>query len=146
MMSLAHADYLNVRISETASSTLSSHYSWYVALPSVTFVHLRNVAQGTGNQTPHVSSAILERLFLDPSMRLFEFSESSLLANVPKMYAFPCLGDVYQAWHQHLEERGVRVLLSTEVTSVVERRNGKPCRRPPSGSQSTSPAQDHTSR
>lgn len=32
---------------------------------------------GTGNETPHISSAILERVFLDPSMRLFEFSEVS---------------------------------------------------------------------
>jgi len=33
---------------------------------------------GTGNETPNISSAILERVFLDPSMRLFEFSEVSM--------------------------------------------------------------------
>ena len=44
---------------------------------------------GTGNQTPYVSSAILERVFLDPSMKLFEFDEKSLLASIPTMYGFP---------------------------------------------------------
>lgn len=44
---------------------------------------------GTGNQTPYISSAILERVFKDPSMRLFEFNKNSLLASIPTMYAFP---------------------------------------------------------
>ena len=44
---------------------------------------------GTGQQTPYVSSAILERIFLDPSMKLFEFDEKSLLASIPTMYGFP---------------------------------------------------------
>lgn len=44
---------------------------------------------GTGNQTPFISSAILERVFMDPSMRLFEYSDKSLLASIPTMYGFP---------------------------------------------------------
>ena len=44
---------------------------------------------GTGQQTPYVSSAILERVFLDPSMKLFEFDDKSLLASIPTMYGFP---------------------------------------------------------
>ena len=79
--------------------------------------------QGTGNQTPHVSSAILERLFLDPSMSLFEYSQSSLLAEIPTMLAFPNLHDVYEAWKKHLEERGARVRLNTEVLQVLGRNN-----------------------
>ncbi|KLO12863.1 FAD/NAD-binding domain-containing protein [Schizopora paradoxa] len=79
---------------------------------------------GTGNQTPHVSSAILERLFLDPSMSLFEYSPDSLLADIPKMLAFPSLHDVYDAWRKYLEEKGVRVFLATEVTSVLQRQKG----------------------
>ncbi|KAL5523247.1 hypothetical protein ACEPAF_1514 [Sanghuangporus sanghuang] len=76
---------------------------------------------GTGNQTPHVSSAILERLFLDPSMSLFEYSSDSLLADVPTMLAFPDLHDVYEAWKKYLEERGARVRLCTEVLQVLGR-------------------------
>ncbi|KAI5122113.1 hypothetical protein M0805_002235 [Coniferiporia weirii] len=79
---------------------------------------------GTGNQTPHVSSAILERLFLDPSMSLFEYSPDSLLADIPTMLAFPNLNDVYAAWKKHLEERGAQVRLRTEVTHVHERKTG----------------------
>jgi hypothetical protein len=48
---------------------------------------------GTGNQTPFISSAILERVFLDPSMKLFEFDEKSLLASIPEMYGFPNVSD-----------------------------------------------------
>lgn len=80
--------------------------------------------QGTGNQTPHVSSAILERLFLDPSMSLFEYSPDSLLADIPTMRAFPSLHDVYDAWRKYLEEKGIRVLLCTEVTSILQRQKG----------------------
>ncbi|EJC98286.1 FAD/NAD-binding domain-containing protein [Fomitiporia mediterranea MF3/22] len=80
---------------------------------------------GTGNQTPHVSSAILERLFLDPSMSLFEYSPDSLLAEIPTMLAFPNLNDVYAAWKKHLEERGARICLGTEVLEVLERKKGR---------------------
>lgn len=74
---------------------------------------------GTGNQTKHVSSAIIERLFLDPGMRLFEFSEESLLASVPHMKAFPELGRVYGAWRTTLEAAGnVEVFTSCEVKSL----------------------------
>jgi len=74
---------------------------------------------GTGNETKHISSAILERVFLDPSMRLFEFSEDSLLASVPTMMAFPKLGEAYELWKDEVTKNGnVRIHLSREVTSV----------------------------
>ena len=81
--------------------------------------------KGTGNQTPHVSSAILERLFLDPSMSLFEYSRDSLLAEIPTMLAFPNLNDVYAAWQNYLEERGARIHLGTEVLQVLERKKDR---------------------
>ncbi len=74
---------------------------------------------GTGNETKHISSAILERVFLDPSMRLFEFSEESLLASVPTMMAFPELARVYGTWKEMAEAQGnVHVELLREVVSV----------------------------
>ncbi|KAG8710726.1 hypothetical protein FRC11_004189 [Ceratobasidium sp. 423] len=78
---------------------------------------------GTGNQTPYVSSAILARVFLDPSMRLFEFDDRSLLASTPTMFAFPRLGDVYGAWQQEIEKSGTTFKLSCEVKSVVQRKD-----------------------
>ena len=55
---------------------------------------------GTGNQTPFVSSAILERVFMDPSMRLFEYDARSLLASVPTMLSFPKVRTSSAArWH-----------------------------------------------
>ncbi|KAH8108787.1 FAD/NAD-binding domain-containing protein [Phellopilus nigrolimitatus] len=79
---------------------------------------------GTGNQTPHVSAAILERLFLDPSMSLFEYSPDSLLADIPPMLAFPNLHDFYAVWQAHIEARGAHVCLGTEVMHVLERKKG----------------------
>lgn len=77
---------------------------------------------GTGNQTPYISSAILERVFKDPSMRLFEYSEKSLLASIPTMLAFPKLHDVYQAWREEIESHGnVKFKLHHEVVEVVAR-------------------------
>lgn len=74
---------------------------------------------GTGNETKHISSAILERVFLDPSMRLFEFSEDSLLASVPPMMAFPELARVYGAFRNKVEENGnVAVETCREVFEV----------------------------
>ncbi|PCH43806.1 FAD/NAD(P)-binding domain-containing protein [Wolfiporia cocos MD-104 SS10] len=77
---------------------------------------------GTGNQTPYISSAILERVFKDPSMRLFEFSEKSLLASIPTMLAFPKLHDVYKAWKEEIASRGnVTFKLHHEVTQIISR-------------------------
>lgn len=74
---------------------------------------------GTGNETKHISSAILERVFLDPSMRLFEFSEESLLASVPHMKAFPELSRVYGAWRKKVQESGnVRIEAGRQVSRV----------------------------
>ncbi|THH29953.1 hypothetical protein EUX98_g4241 [Antrodiella citrinella] len=77
---------------------------------------------GTGNQTPYISSAILERVFMDSSMRLFEYNKKSLLASIPSMYAFPKLHDVYQAWRSDISSRGnVNFKLGHTVTRVVSR-------------------------
>ncbi|KAI0364448.1 FAD/NAD-P-binding domain-containing protein [Pilatotrama ljubarskyi] len=77
---------------------------------------------GTGNQTPYISSAILERVFMDPSMKLFEYDPKSLLASIPTMLAFPKLHDVYQAWKSETASRGnVDFKLNHEVIRVVSR-------------------------
>ncbi|KAG5644170.1 hypothetical protein DXG03_009011 [Asterophora parasitica] len=77
---------------------------------------------GTGNQTPFISCAILERVFMDPNMRLFEYSSESFLASMPTMCAFPRLSTLYDAWKSLVEEQGqgsVRVINEREVTRVV---------------------------
>jgi predicted NAD/FAD-binding protein len=50
---------------------------------------------GTGNQTPHVSAAIVARVFLDPQLRLFQYSPKRLLDEVPTMFAFPKLSTIF---------------------------------------------------
>ncbi|KAH9859028.1 FAD/NAD-P-binding domain-containing protein [Lenzites betulinus] len=77
---------------------------------------------GTGNQTPYISSAILERVFMDPSMKLFEYDPRSLLASIPTMLAFPKLHDVYQAWKSEIASHGsVDFQLNHEVVRVISR-------------------------
>ncbi|KAJ3503506.1 hypothetical protein NLJ89_g8401 [Agrocybe chaxingu] len=83
---------------------------------------------GTGNQTPFISSAILERVFMDPNMRLFEFSPESFLASVPKMWAFPRLSYVYNTWKTFVESESkgsVKVITKREVIRIKRLSNVK---------------------
>lgn len=52
---------------------------------------------GTGNQTPHVSSAVIARVFLDPELRLFDYDPERLLSQTPAMLTFEPLRDIYAA-------------------------------------------------
>jgi len=70
---------------------------------------------GTGNQTPYVSAAVIARVFLDPELRLFEYSSTKLLDEVPKMFAFPKLGHVFGTIAKKIP---ARVLTNARVTSV----------------------------
>lgn len=77
-------------------------------------------------------------MFKDPSMRLFEYDEKSLLASIPTMLAFPkvsacwmarCfmsefsqLQDVYKAWKSETSSRGnVTFKLNHEVLAIKTR-------------------------
>jgi predicted NAD/FAD-binding protein len=75
---------------------------------------------GTGNQTPNVPSVLLERLFDDPQMRLWDYDPDTLLPNQPEMCTFPKLGSFYRDWAQDLSSRGVRLHLETRV-EVLQR-------------------------
>ncbi|PMD43349.1 flavin-containing amine oxidasedehydrogenase-like protein [Hyaloscypha variabilis F] len=76
---------------------------------------------GTGNQTANVSCAILERLFNDPNMKLWDYDPETLLPNLPTMVTFPNLHDFYEDWRKDLEAKGVDIRLSTDVTEVLQR-------------------------
>ena len=74
---------------------------------------------GTGNQTPYVSAAVIARVFLDPELRLFEYSSTSLLDQVPKMFAFPKLGTIFSAIASKIASYpGNRVLTSAPVSRI----------------------------
>ncbi|KAJ5662978.1 hypothetical protein N7507_003709 [Penicillium longicatenatum] len=75
---------------------------------------------GTGNQTPNVSSVLLERLFDDPQMKLWEYDPDTLLPNLPVMYTFPNLGDFYKNWASDLRSKGVDIKLNSSV-SILKR-------------------------
>ncbi|KAF9450049.1 FAD/NAD(P)-binding domain-containing protein [Macrolepiota fuliginosa MF-IS2] len=82
---------------------------------------------GTGNQTPFISSVILERVFMDPNMRLFEYSPDTFLASIPRMCAFPRLSMLYSTWKAVVEEQGqgsVRITTNREVVRVKRNSNG----------------------
>ncbi|PWY65690.1 FAD/NAD(P)-binding domain-containing protein [Aspergillus heteromorphus CBS 117.55] len=70
---------------------------------------------GTGNQTPNVSSVLLERLFDDPQMKLWDYDPDTLLPNQPMMYTFPNLGDFYHDWSNDLQSKGVKVQMKKKV-------------------------------
>lgn len=77
---------------------------------------------GTGNQTPHVPCGIVERLFDDPNMKLWDYDRDTLLPNLPTMYTFGNLATFYQTWRDDLtNNHGVEILTGTQVTQVVSR-------------------------
>lgn len=76
---------------------------------------------GTGNQTANVSCAILERLFHDPNMKLWDYDPQMLLPNLPTMVTFPNLHEFYEDWRKGLESKGVEIRLKTRVTEIVQR-------------------------
>ncbi|RFU71991.1 fad dependent oxidoreductase [Trichoderma arundinaceum] len=76
---------------------------------------------GTGNQTANVPAAIVERLFNDPNMKLWNYDADTLLPNQPTMYSFDCLHAFYDKWKDHLIAKGVSIRTDTEVCSVLSR-------------------------
>lgn len=76
---------------------------------------------GTGNQTAHVPSAIVERLFDDPNMKLWDYDPVTLLPNLPTMFTFDHLDGFYRTWREDLEGKGVTVRTGTEVSDVLSR-------------------------
>ena len=78
---------------------------------------------GTGNQTPNVSCAILERLFDDPNMKLWDYDPQTLLPNLPLMVTFPHLERFYGDWANDLRSKGVDIRLNTDVSAILSRGN-----------------------
>ncbi|PTB66589.1 FAD/NAD(P)-binding domain-containing protein [Trichoderma citrinoviride] len=76
---------------------------------------------GTGNQTAHVPAAIVERLFDDPNMKLWDYDPDTLLPNQPTMYSFDCLDSFYGRWKDDLVAKGVTIRTDTEVVEVASR-------------------------
>jgi hypothetical protein len=87
-----------------------------VALPMVALF------LGTGNATPHVPVAMLERLCTSRMFGMwYPLDQTSVVSNRPPMVVFPNLSKFYGQWRKRLEGRGVGVRLNTEVTKVVKR-------------------------
>lgn len=76
---------------------------------------------GTGNQTANVACAILERLFDDPNMKLWDYDPKTLLPNLPTMVTFPNLHDFYEDWRNDLQSKGVDIRLQEDVTEILQR-------------------------
>lgn len=74
-----------------------------------------------GNQTANVSCAILERLFDDPNMKLWDYDPQTLLPNLPTMVTFPQCGKFYEDWAADLQSKGVDIRTNTDVVSIVSR-------------------------
>lgn len=74
-----------------------------------------------GNQTANVSCAILERLFDDPNMKLWDYDSETLLPNLPSMITFPKLSEFYAEWAADLRSKGVTIRTNTDVVSILDR-------------------------
>lgn len=76
---------------------------------------------GTGNQTANVPSAIVERLFQDPNLKLWDYDSQTLLPNLPTMVTFDHLHEFYKKWREDLESKGVEFKTNTTLEAVLER-------------------------
>lgn len=76
---------------------------------------------GTGNQTANVPSAIVERLFNDPDMKLWDYDPETLLPNQPTMVTFDNLHDFYSRWREDLVNKGVAIRCGVEVHAITSR-------------------------
>src|SRR5271168_556548 len=54
-------------------------------------------------------------------MKLWDYSDKTLLPNLPKMFTFPNLGDFYASWGQHLSKQGVEIRTGHELVQVLSR-------------------------
>jgi hypothetical protein len=54
-------------------------------------------------------------------MKLWDYSDKTLLPNLPKMFTFPKLGDFYSAWATNLKKQGVEIRTGHELVSVLTR-------------------------
>ncbi|KAK0384791.1 hypothetical protein NLU13_7269 [Sarocladium strictum] len=76
---------------------------------------------GTGNQTASVPCAIVERLFDDPNMKLWDYDPETLLPNLPTMVTFDHLHEFYKKWKMDLQRKGVSIRTNTAVQTVLSR-------------------------
>lgn len=76
---------------------------------------------GTGNQTANVPCGIVERLFDDPNMKLWDYDSTTLLPNLPTMYTFDNLDQFYRTWGESLKDRGVKIRTQAEACTVLSR-------------------------
>ncbi|KAG8531906.1 uncharacterized protein KY384_003542 [Bacidia gigantensis] len=74
-----------------------------------------------GNQTANVACAILERLFDDPNMKLWNYDPDTLLPNLPDMVTFPSCDKFYKDWAADLRSKGVDIRTNTDVTAIKSR-------------------------
>jgi hypothetical protein len=54
-------------------------------------------------------------------MKLWDYSDKTLLPNLPKMFTFPKLGEFYAAWATHLHKQGIQILTNHELVNVISR-------------------------
>jgi hypothetical protein len=65
---------------------------------------------GTGNATPDLPTAMMERLYTSPTYGMwYPVDPKSLSSNLPPMVVFPESTDFYTKWQKSLEERNVKV-------------------------------------
>jgi len=78
---------------------------------------------GTGNATPNLPTVMMERLYTSPTYGMwYKIDEKSLSSNLPPMVVFPESSKFYKAWHEEMEEKGVKVRLNTELTKILSRK------------------------
>lgn len=81
---------------------------------------------GTGNATPDLPTAMMERLYTSPTYGMwYPVDPKSLSSNLPPMVVFPESTDFYTKWQKSLEERNVKVGMVGGIGCFVHLRSGR---------------------
>ncbi|PGH04723.1 hypothetical protein AJ79_07002 [Helicocarpus griseus UAMH5409] len=86
-------------------------------------IPLASIMLGTGNRTEKVPCGLLQLLFEDPGMKVWDYDPVSFVPNLPSMFTFPNMRLFYRDWATGLCSKGVSIRLNTEVTKITRRDN-----------------------
>ncbi|KKZ68103.1 hypothetical protein EMCG_06213 [[Emmonsia] crescens] len=84
-------------------------------------IPLASIVLGTGNQTEDVPCGLLQQLFYDPGMKVWDYDPVSFVPNLPSMFTFPNMRLFYRDWAIGLCSKGVTIRLNTEVIRIIRR-------------------------
>ncbi|EEP78249.1 predicted protein [Uncinocarpus reesii 1704] len=82
---------------------------------------LASVLMGIGNEAEDVPCGVLQVLFDDPELKIWDFDPVGFMPPRPPMFAFPNMARFYMDWAAGLRAKGVTIRLNTQAINIIQR-------------------------